>query len=231
MIRLLDAPGPHDDGARERFRRGVDLARRLGHPLLAPSLGTLEDAGRLGLVAEFVPGLPLDELLERGPLAPPVAVDLTLGLLDLLHHLHGAGVVRFDLTPSHVVITPDGRPVLVGLGPAHRADADDAPAGIVVGTPLYLAPEALAGRPVDITADLYSLGLVLVEMLTAQPARHGSTATIIARAATRPVDVGTLPCSGELRAVIEKLLDPDPVARFADPAELVEALTTVPERE
>ena len=112
----------HDDVARERFRRGADLARRLGHPLLATTLGTLEDGGRLGLVAEFVPGLGLDELLERGPLAPPVAVDLTLGLLDLMHHLHGAGVVRLDLAPSHIVVTPDGRPVVVGLGPAHRVD-------------------------------------------------------------------------------------------------------------
>jgi serine/threonine protein kinase len=230
-ITLLDLREQHDDGGRERFRRGVDLARRLGHPLLAPSLGTLDDdGGRLGLVSQFVPGLPLDELLERGPLAPPVAVDLTLGLLDLLHHLHGAGVVRLNLTPSHVVITPDGRPVLVGLGPAHHVDADDAPTGVVVGTPLYLSPEALAGRPVDARSDLYSLGLILVEMLTAQPARHGSAATIIARATTRPVDPGTLPCSPELRTVIETLLDPDPDGRFADPAELVEALATVPER-
>jgi serine/threonine protein kinase len=229
-ITMLDVREQHDDVARERFRRGVDLARRLDHPLLAASLGALEDGGRLGLVAEFVPGLPLDELLDRGPLAPPVAVDLTLGLLDLLHHLHGAGVVRLDLTPSHIVITPDGRPVVVGLGPAHRADADDAPAGVVVGTPLYLAPEALAGRAVDIRSDLYSLGLILVEMLTAQPARHGSAATIIARAAGQAVDVAALPCSPELRAVLESLLDPDPDARFTDPAELVGALATVPER-
>ncbi len=208
-ITLLDLR-EHGAVARERFRRGADLARRLGHPLLAPSLGTLEDGGRTILVSQFVPGPGLDELLERGPLAPPVAVDLTLGLLDLLHHLHGAGVVRLDLTPSHVVITPDGRPVLVGLGPAHRVDADDAPAGVVVGTPLYLSPEALQGRAVDARSDLFSLGLILVEMLTARPARHGTAATIIARATTCPADVGTLPCSVELRTVIGKVLDPDP---------------------
>jgi serine/threonine protein kinase len=229
-ITLLDVREQHDDVARERFRRGVDLARRLEHPLLAESLGTLEDAGRLGLVSEFVPGLGLDELLERGPLAPEVAVDLTLGLLDLMHHLHGAGVVRLDLTPSHVVITPDGRPVVVGLGPAHRADAEP-PAGVVLGTPLYLSPEALAGRPVDVRSDLYSLGLILVEMLTAQPARHGSVATIIAQAATRSVDLATIPGSPELRTVLEALLDPEPDARFADPAELAAALATVPERQ
>jgi serine/threonine protein kinase len=228
-ITVLDAREQHDDVARERFRRGVDLARRLDHPLLATTLGALEDGARLGLVVEFVPGLGLDELLDRGPLAPPVAVDLTLGLLDLMHHLHGAGVVRLDLAPSHIVITPDGRPVVVGLGPAHRAD-DDVPAGVVVGTPAYLAPEALRGEAVDVRSDLYSLGLILVEMLTAQPVRHGSAATIIAHAAADPVDSGALPCSPELRSVIEALLDPDPDARFADPAELVGALATVPER-
>ena len=229
-ITLLDVREQHDAVARERFRRGVDLARRLDHPLLAPTLGTVEEGGRPGLVTEFVPGLGLDELLDRGPLAPPVAVDLTLGLLDLMHHLHGAGVVRLDLAPSHIVITPDGRPVVVGLGPAHRADDAAVPAGAVVGTPLYLAPEALRGGTVDVRSDLYSLGLILVEMLTAQPARHGSAATIIARAGADPVDAAALPCSPELRSVIEALLDPDPDARFADPAELVGALATVPER-
>ena len=228
-ITVLDAREQHDDVARERFRRGADLARRLGHPLLATTLGTLEDGGRLGLVAELVPGLGLDELLERGPLAPPVAVDLTLGLLDLMHHLHGAGVVRLDLAPSHIVVTPDGRPIVVGLGPAHRVD-DAVPSGVVVGTPAYLAPEALRGEAVDVRADLYSLGLILVEMMTGQPARHGSAAAIIAHAAADPVDTDTLPCSPELRSVIESLLDPDPDARFADPAELAGALATVPER-
>ena len=228
-ITVLDAREQHDDVARKRFRRGADLARRLGHPLLATTLGTLEDRGRLGLVAELVPGLGLDELLERGPLAPPVAVDLTLGLLDLMHHLHGAGVVRLDLAPSHIVVTPDGRPVVVGLGPAHRVD-DAVPTGVVVGTPAYLAPEALRGEAVDVRADLYSLGLILVEMMTGQPARHGSAAAIIAHAGADPVDTDTLPCSPELRSVIEALLDPDPDARFADPAELAGALATVPER-
>jgi serine/threonine-protein kinase len=102
---------------------------------------------------------------------------------------------------------------------------------VVLGTPLYLSPEALAGRPVDVRSDLYSLGLILVEMLTAEPARHGSVATIIAQAATRSVDLATIPGSPELRTVLEALLDPEPDARFADPAELAGALATVPERQ
>jgi serine/threonine protein kinase len=141
--------------------------------------------------------------------------------------------VRLDLTPSHVVVTPDGRPVVVELGLARRADGTDdrltAP-GLVVGTPLYLSPEQLRGRPVDARSDLYSLGLVLVEMLTAAPARHGSTATIIAQASTFRVDVGALPCSRELRDVLARLLDPDPDARYTDAADLTGALARVPER-
>ncbi len=233
VIKMLDVrEQKHDDVARERFRREVDLVRRLDHPLLATSIGTLDDAGRPGLVSELVPGLGLDELLERGPLAPPVAVDLTLGLLDLLHHLHRADVVRLDLKPSNIVITPDGRPVVVELGLAYRAGTDGEPldgVGVVVGTPLYLAPEALQGKAVDVRSDLYALGLVLVEMLIAQPVRHGSVATITAQAAA-PVDVGGLPCSPELRGVLETLLEPEPDARFADPAAVAGALATVPER-
>jgi serine/threonine-protein kinase len=233
-IRMLDVREQHDDLARERFRREVDLALRLEHPLLAATIATLDDGARPGLVSDFVVGLPLPDLVARGPLRAPVAVDLALGLVDLVRYLDDEGVVRLDLKPSHVVITADGRPVVVELGPA-RLDGEDrtrltAPA-VVVGTPLYLAPEQLQGRPVDIRSDLYSLGLVLAEMLLGHPVRGGSVATIVAQAATQRPDLSGLPGSPELREVLAQLLDPDPGARHGDPAELAAALEALPERE
>jgi serine/threonine-protein kinase len=233
-IRMLDVREHHDDVARERFRREIDLARRLVHPLLAATITTVEDGPRPGLVSDFVVGLSLADLVARGPLRPPVAVDLALGLVDLLRYLDDQDVVRLDLKPSHVVITADGRPVVVDLGLARRVGDDQTRltgVGVVVGTPLYLSPEQLQGRPVDVRSDLYSLGLILVEMLLGHPARGGTVAQIVAQAATSRPDLTGLPGSPQLRDVLTQLLDADPETRHDDPAELAAALEALPERE
>ena len=232
-IKLLDLPNlHHDDVARQRFRREVELARRLDHRLLATMHDSIDDEGQLGLVAEFIKGRPLATILQKGPLWSPDAVRIGHALADLLTYLHSEGVYRLDLKPSNIVVRNDGKPVVVEIGLARMAHDQQTrltATGFVVGTPLYLAPEQLRGEECDIRSDLYTLGLMLHEMLTGHPVRQGNRVSMIRHAATERVDVSRLPCSPQFKHVLASILESDPNRRCPDPASVAAQLQYVPE--
>ena len=132
------------------------------------------------------------------------------------------------------MVRGDFRPVIVDVGLAKHETAGErtiTEVGQLIGTPAYLAPEILAGRPADIRADVYTIGMLLFEMLARRPARpQGQLFEVLRAAMSEDVDVDALDtASPELRETLRRILAREPGARFATPAQAREALAATPE--
>ncbi|KIG15137.1 Serine/threonine protein kinase [Enhygromyxa salina] len=160
-----------DDRAREhkavgRFRDEVRLARRVTHRNVARTYDLGEHAGLRFLTMEYVEGESLREWLRRRP-RPAEAIDLALQLAAGLAAAHEAGVIHRDLKPRNIMVEPSGRAVITDFGIARVNEAQGQnPTGGLLGTPAYMAPEQVEGKPVDARTDVYALGLIVVEMFT-----------------------------------------------------------------
>ncbi|HEX5780963.1 MAG TPA: protein kinase [Solirubrobacteraceae bacterium] len=223
-VKLLDVSGRGgDDVMRARFLRKARIALELHHPNIVETLELLtEDEHRPGIVMEFVKGTSLQQLLRQVRFAPKDAVFVARGLLDALRYLSSSGIVRLDIKPSGIVVEPEFRPIIVDLGLAKRVEPDAAEPPITVtsdqliGTPAYLAPEIVAGGRVDIRADVYTVGLLLFEMLTGRPARRqGELFEVLKAATTEEIDLSDLPVSQALRDAMRLMLARDPGARWS----------------
>lgn len=162
-------------------------ARVLAH-LLHPNIVTIFDMGVHGglpyMLLERVEGRSLRTILKEGPLPPLRALEVVDGVLDALECAHEVGIIHRDVKPENILITPRGRVKLVDFGLAWNPDpeARTTKGRTRVGTPMYMAPEQVR-RPegVDGRADLYSLGVVLLELLTGRPPRKQGRAFTLPR--------------------------------------------------
>ncbi len=171
----------------ERFRREVRLARRISHPNVARMHDLGEHAGQHYLTMEYVEGVDLRTLIAReGPLAPARATRIALAVCEGLAAAHAAGVMHRDLKPANVLVEKGGRVVLTDFGIA-RALVDEASQRTqgTAGTPMYMAPEQLSGGELGPRADLYAVGLMLYEMLTAAMPFSGDSPIAVAFARLR----------------------------------------------
>jgi DNA-binding SARP family transcriptional activator/tRNA A-37 threonylcarbamoyl transferase component Bud32 len=157
----------HPDLVARFVREGAAL-RRLHHPNIVAILDTFEHAGRYAIVMEYVPGGSLRALLDTArqlPLDRVLAIGLELA--DALSRAHHVGVVHRDLKPENVLLAADGTPRLTDFGMA-RLEWDDArltQSGTLFGSPAYMSPEAIRGEELDARSDIWSLGVVLYELL------------------------------------------------------------------
>ena len=160
---LADTPG-----FRERFLREAKLAAQLSHPNIVQVFDVGEEDGRPFIVMECVEGSTLaEELKQRGPLDPAEVVDLALQICGGLEHAHAAGLVHRDIKPQNLLLRPDGTVKIADFGIARAAETTKlTQAGSVMGTAAYLAPEQALGEEVTASADIYSLGCVVYELLT-----------------------------------------------------------------
>ncbi len=239
-IKVLKPEYGRDPELGERFLREARAAGALNHPNIATVYDVGEADGVAYIAMELIEGQPLDTLLLAQGRLPYERV-LTLGqqLASALDYAHRAGVVHRDVKPSNILLSADGRTAkLLDFGVARIGDIDVSgtdgrlartQVGQMIGTPRYMSPEQALGIPVDQRSDLFSLGVVLYEMVTGKVAFPGmglaTLAIQIAQERVEPIARFAVDCPPGLRFVIDKLLAKKPEQRFADGHAVYEALT------
>jgi serine/threonine protein kinase len=218
---------PTDESA-ARAGEEARLLARLNHPGLVPVYDAGSDErGRPWVVMELVEGETLADTLKRGPLPSERAATIGRSIAEALAYVHGQGLLHRDVKPANILVGHDGRVRLTDFGIARLVDAARVTStGMMVGTASYLAPEQVAGEPVGAPADVYALGLVLLECLTGQREYAGSTVEVaLARLHRAPLVPATLPAGwpGLLRAMTarEPAARPTPARAAADLAQIV----------
>ncbi|WP_300007694.1 serine/threonine-protein kinase [Pseudonocardia sp.] len=192
ILRAVSAD-PQD---RARFGAETRMLAQLRHPNLVMILDAGTDGERPFLVMELVEGSSLAELCRAGPLEPAHVATIGVRLADALRYVHAEGIVHRDIKPANVLLSHDGRVLLADFGIA-RLTADAARltgSGVMIGTAAYLAPEQVRNEEVGPAADIYSLGLVLLEALTGVQTYSGpSTEAALARLSRPPSVPDQLP--------------------------------------
>jgi len=220
-IKILHEHFAADGEYVERFRREARSVAQLAHPNIVTVIDRGEDHGRQYIVFEFVEGENLKELIVRsGPLPLRRAVELAVAVADGLAFAHERGLVHRDVKPQNVLLTESGTVKVTDFGIARSLEVGRGltQTGTVVGTGEYLAPEQATGGVVSPATDVYSLGVVLWEMLTGRVPFEGDNFVAVA---LRHVNEAA-PDIRELRsdvpprlaAAIDKALEKDPARRF-----------------
>lgn len=239
-IKVLKSEYGRDPELGERFLREARAAGALNHPNIATVYDVGEADGVAYIAMELIEGQPLDTLLlAQGRLPYERVLALGQQLASALDYAHRAGVVHRDVKPSNILLSADGRTAkLLDFGVARIGDIDVSgtdgrlartQVGQMIGTPRYMSPEQALGIPVDPRSDLFSLGVVLYEMVTGKVAFPGmglaTLAIQIAQERVEPIARSAADCPPGLRFVIDKLLAKKPEQRFADGHAVYEALT------
>jgi serine/threonine-protein kinase len=225
---------------RVMFLDEAKLVARLDHPAICQVFDFGEEGRSLYLAMEYIPGVPLAQLLKAGraPFPPDVAAIMIAEVLRGLHHAHEVtdtaghplGVVHRDVSPQNLILTFEGRMKILDFGIALTKDREtpETAVGVLKGKPSYMAPEHLRGQAVDRRADIFSAAVVLHELLTGQKLFTRDTALATALAVesdvVAPPSSYVTDISAELDAIVLRGLARNPDDRFDDARQMAEAL-------
>jgi len=208
-----------DEDSRTRFTREAKAAAKLDHPNIVPVYEVGEYNGRPFFAMAHITGEPLRDVVKQGKLSVAEAVSLTQQICEGLHEAHEAGVVHRDIKPGNIIIDSKGKPRLLDFGLATVSGEEKlTQTGSTLGTVGYMAPEQITGGKVDKRSDLFSVGVILYEMLTGRRPFEGDNDAAIIRAITtstpEPIARFKSGVTGELQQVINKALAKDPALRY-----------------
>jgi serine/threonine-protein kinase len=224
-IKILNDRHAGDDQFVERFRREAKNAASLSHPNIVSIYDRGEAEGTYYIAMEYLDGRSLKELIvARGPAPVHIAIDYARQILAAIRFAHRHGIVHRDIKPHNVLVDAEGRLKVTDFGIARAGASQMTEAGSIIGTAQYLSPEQAKGAPVDQTSDLYSVGVVLYELLTGVVPFSGETPVEIAMkhlsSPPEPPSTKRAEIPRELDLVVLRALAKDPADRYQSAEEM-----------
>jgi serine/threonine-protein kinase len=234
-IKILNDRHASDDSFVERFRREAKNAAGLSHPNIVSIYDRGEAEGTYYIAMEYLEGRSLkDRIVAEGPLSIAGAIDATRQILRALGFAHRRGIVHRDIKPHNVLLAQEGterRHKVTDFGISRTSASQMTEAGSIVGTAQYLSPEQARGAPVDQRSDIYSVGIVLYELLTGQLPFTGETPLEIAMKhlseVPKPPSALRPEVPPDLDMVVLRALAKDPAERFESAEEMDAELARV----
>ena len=230
-IKVLHANFANDDEFVTRFKREAQAAGKLNHPNIVNMYDVGFDQDLHYIIMEYVDGETLKEYITRhGRLSIDEAVKFTIAIAEGLEHAHTMGIVHCDIKPHNVIITRTGRVKVTDFGIARAMNATNTVmyTNSILGSAHYLSPEQASGKPVDGNTDIYSLGVVLYEMLTGRVPFEGETPIAVAlkhvREKVAPPTRYNPSIPPLLEAVVMKALSKNPADRFNSISDMISDL-------
>lgn len=227
-LKILHKDTAAEGDGNERFKREIEILSKLNHPAVPKVFGWGVIEKEMYFVCEFIDGEDLKTIIrEKGPWKAAEAADLVARIADVLAIAHSKGIVHRDVKPHNIMIAHDGAVKLLDFGVARSKGAGMATltkTGMIVGTPEYMSPEQFGTNKVDERSDIYSLGVVLFELLTGQTPFEGETPVAIALKVVGDAPTAPRELRKDIPAWMERVvlqcMDKEPKKRYWTATEL-----------